>query len=261
MISGRGLGHTGGTLDKMDSIPGYVSQPDNSLFRKVTREAAAPSSARRRSRARRQAPLWHPRRHRDGRIDPADHRLDPVEEARRGLGALVLDVKKRQWRLHGDARATPSALATSLVEVANGAGLPTTALITDMNEPLASRRQCHRGAPCRRLPMEGAVSSIHRTRELPWRRGHRTGRRAPRCQPTRSTHRVGLSNFWARATRWMARPRSASVHAADEAGFAQAAAIVKAAYVLGDAPACVALRLCASRASEPETWHAHSSSS
>ena len=39
MISGRGLGHTGGTLDKMDSIPGYVSQPDNALFRKVVREA------------------------------------------------------------------------------------------------------------------------------------------------------------------------------------------------------------------------------
>src|SRR5690606_17656223 len=38
MISGRGLGHTGGTLDKMDSIPGYVSQPDNALFRKVVRD-------------------------------------------------------------------------------------------------------------------------------------------------------------------------------------------------------------------------------
>ena len=35
MISGRGLGHTGGTLDKLDSIPGYISQPDNELFRKV----------------------------------------------------------------------------------------------------------------------------------------------------------------------------------------------------------------------------------
>src|SRR5512141_2682418 len=38
MISGRGLGHTGGTLDKLDSIPGYISQPDNTLFRKVVAE-------------------------------------------------------------------------------------------------------------------------------------------------------------------------------------------------------------------------------
>ena len=39
MISGRGLGHTGGTLDKLDAIPGYRSQPDLDLFRRVTREA------------------------------------------------------------------------------------------------------------------------------------------------------------------------------------------------------------------------------
>ena len=39
MISGRGLGHTGGTLDKFDAIPGYTTQPDNALFRKVVREA------------------------------------------------------------------------------------------------------------------------------------------------------------------------------------------------------------------------------
>ena len=39
MISGRGLGHTGGTLDKMDSIPGYAAQPDNALFRRTVREA------------------------------------------------------------------------------------------------------------------------------------------------------------------------------------------------------------------------------
>src|SRR5690606_5737519 len=38
MISGRGLGHTGGTLDKFDSIPGYATQPGNDLFRKVVRE-------------------------------------------------------------------------------------------------------------------------------------------------------------------------------------------------------------------------------
>src|SRR3569623_1680889 len=39
MISGRGLGHTGGTLDKFDSIPGYTTQPDNALFRHVTKTA------------------------------------------------------------------------------------------------------------------------------------------------------------------------------------------------------------------------------
>src|SRR3954447_1805671 len=39
MVSGRGLGHTGGTLDKMDAIPGYVSQPDNALFRRVVLSA------------------------------------------------------------------------------------------------------------------------------------------------------------------------------------------------------------------------------
>ncbi|TJV08540.1 MAG: thymidine phosphorylase, partial [Mesorhizobium sp.] len=39
MISGRGLGHTGGTLDKMDAIPGYTSQPDVAGFRKAVLEA------------------------------------------------------------------------------------------------------------------------------------------------------------------------------------------------------------------------------
>ena len=38
MISGRGLGHTGGTLDKLDSIPGYTTTPDNSLFRSTVRD-------------------------------------------------------------------------------------------------------------------------------------------------------------------------------------------------------------------------------
>ena len=47
MISGRGLGHTGGTLDKLDSIPGYVSQPDLALFKRVVKEAGSRSSARR----------------------------------------------------------------------------------------------------------------------------------------------------------------------------------------------------------------------
>ena len=84
MISGRGLGHTGGTLDKLDAIPGYVIQPDIALLPQGgARGRLRHHRPDRRSRARRPAPLRHPRRDRDGRIDPADHRLDPVEEARR----------------------------------------------------------------------------------------------------------------------------------------------------------------------------------
>ncbi|HYE49555.1 MAG TPA: thymidine phosphorylase, partial [Azospirillaceae bacterium] len=41
MLAGRGLGHTGGTLDKMDAIPGYATQPDLATFRRVVREAGA----------------------------------------------------------------------------------------------------------------------------------------------------------------------------------------------------------------------------
>lgn len=46
MISGRGLGHTGGTLDKFDSVPGYQTHPDNDLSAQPSKKSAAPSSAR-----------------------------------------------------------------------------------------------------------------------------------------------------------------------------------------------------------------------
>ena len=47
MISGRGLGHTGGTFDKLESIPGYQATPDNALFHKVVARSVARSSAKR----------------------------------------------------------------------------------------------------------------------------------------------------------------------------------------------------------------------
>jgi len=138
MISGRGLGHTGGTLDKFDAIPGYSTSPDNALFRKVVREVGCAIIGQ------------------TADLAPADKVLYAIRDVTAtvesiplitasilskklaaGLGALILDVKT------GSGAFMPTleksrALAESLVSVANGAGLRTAALITDMNEPLAS---------------------------------------------------------------------------------------------------------------------------
>jgi len=138
MISGRGLGHTGGTLDKMDSIPGYVSQPDNALFRKVVRGVGCAIIGQ------------------TANLAPADKRFYAIRDVTAtvesvplitasilskklaaGLQSLVLDVKLGNGAFMARSRDA-AALATSLVEVANGAGLATSALITGMNEPLAS---------------------------------------------------------------------------------------------------------------------------
>ncbi|MEM9999512.1 MAG: thymidine phosphorylase [Pseudomonadota bacterium] len=138
MISGRGLGHTGGTLDKMDSIPGYTSQPDNELFRKVTREVGCAIIGQ------------------TANLAPADKRFYGVRDVTAtvenvslitasilskklaaGLGWLVLDVKCGNGAFMSDLQKARE-LARSLVDVANGARTKTTALLTDMNEPLAS---------------------------------------------------------------------------------------------------------------------------
>jgi len=138
MISGRGLGHSGGTLDKMDSIPGYVSQPDNTLFRKVVRDVGCAIIGQ------------------TANLAPADKRVYAIRDVTAtvesvplitasilskklaaGLQSLVLDVKLGNGAFMARSRDA-TELATSLVEVANGAGLTTTALITGMNEPLAS---------------------------------------------------------------------------------------------------------------------------
>ncbi len=137
MISGRGLGHTGGTLDKLDAILGYVSQPDKALFGKVVRDAGCAIIGQ------------------TADLAPADRRFYGIRDVTgtvesiplitasilskklaAGVDALVLDVKT------GSGAFMPVledslALAESLVTVANGAGLKTSALITDMAEPLA----------------------------------------------------------------------------------------------------------------------------
>ena len=138
MISGRARGHTGGTLDKMDAIPGYITQPDEALFRKVTKQIGCAIIGQ------------------TADLAPADKRFYAIRDVTAtvesvplitgsilskklaaGLQSLVLDVKAGNGAFMAnidDARA----LAQSLVAVANGAGLKTTALITNMNEPLAS---------------------------------------------------------------------------------------------------------------------------
>ena len=138
MISGRGLGHTGGTLDKFDSIPGYQTQPDNELFKKVVKEVGCAVIGQ------------------TGNLAPADKRFYAIRDVTAtvesidlitasilskklaaGLQGLVLDVKWGSGAFMASLEEA-RALAESLVLVANGAGLRTTALLTDMNEPLAS---------------------------------------------------------------------------------------------------------------------------
>ena len=112
MISGRGLGHTGGTLDKLDSIPGYRTQPDEALFRKAIDEGGLRHHRPdRRSRAGRQAPLCDPRRDGDGGVGAAHHRLDPVEEARGGAAGPGPRREDRLRRLHGGDRSGARACA------------------------------------------------------------------------------------------------------------------------------------------------------
>ncbi len=138
MISGRGLGHTGGTLDKLDAVPGYVTQPDIALFRKVVRETGCAIIGQ------------------TADLAPADRRLYAIRDVTAtvesiplitasilskklaaGLHGLAMDVKFGSGAFMSDFGKAQN-LAQALVGVANEAGLPTTALLTDMDEPLAS---------------------------------------------------------------------------------------------------------------------------
>jgi thymidine phosphorylase len=138
MISGRGLGHTGGTLDKFDAIPGYNTVPDNALFRKVVKEVGVAIIGQ------------------TGDLAPADKRFYGIRDVTAtvesiplitasilskklaaGLEALVMDVKAGSGAFMPTYEGSRE-LAQSIVAVANGAGCRTTALITNMDEVLAS---------------------------------------------------------------------------------------------------------------------------
>ena len=138
MISGRGLGHTGGTLDKLESIPNYRSEIGQDELRRMVREIGCAIVGA------------------GGDIAPADKRLYAVRDVTgtvescdlitasilskklaMGLEGLVLDVKVGSGAFLSRAAAAED-LAGMLVSVATGAGCKAQALITDMNEPLAS---------------------------------------------------------------------------------------------------------------------------
>lgn len=136
MISGRGLGHTGGTLDKFDSIPGYNTKPDINIFRKVVKDVGCAIIGQ------------------TSNLAPADKKLYSIRDIvgtveslplitssilskkiASGLKTLVLDVKVGNGSFNYSLEIAQS-LAHSLVSVAKGAGLHCEAIITDMNQVL-----------------------------------------------------------------------------------------------------------------------------
>ncbi|MBV8850823.1 MAG: thymidine phosphorylase, partial [Methylobacteriaceae bacterium] len=138
MIAGRGLGHTGGTIDKLEAIPGYNTAPNAETFRRCVRDIGCAIIGQ------------------TDDLAPADKRLYAVRDVTAtvesvalitasilskklaaGLHALVLDVKTGSGAFMAE-EAQARELAQSLVDTACAAGLPTIALLTDMDEPLAS---------------------------------------------------------------------------------------------------------------------------
>lgn len=137
MVSGRGLGHSGGTLDKLDSIPGYNTAPDRKTFRRVADTVGCAIIGQ------------------TADLAPADKRIYAVRDvtatvesaplitasilskkSAAGIGALAMDVKCG----NGAFAATPAAadeLVASITGVARELQLPAAALVTDMNQPLA----------------------------------------------------------------------------------------------------------------------------
>ncbi len=137
MISGRGLGHTGGTLDKFDSIPGYTTVPDNALFRKVVKEVGVAIIGQTSSLAPSDK-IFYGVRDVTATVESVAMITGSIlsKKLSAGLDALAMDVKV------GSGAFMPTydksvELADSIVKVGNGAGMMTSAILTDMNESLA----------------------------------------------------------------------------------------------------------------------------
>lgn len=139
MISGRGLGHTGGTLDKLEAIPGYTVELDEGRFKEQLREVGCVIAGA------------------TGDIAPADRRIyalrdvtDTVDsipliagsimskKIASGTDALVMDVKTGAGAFMREEEDAV-ALARALVDIAHGSGMEAVAVISDMNQPLGRK--------------------------------------------------------------------------------------------------------------------------
>ncbi len=136
MIAGRGLGHTGGTVDKLEAIPGYNTQADNALFRKTVKAVGCAIIGQ------------------TGNLAPADKKIYAIRDVcgtvesiplitasilskklAAGLQYLIMDLKCGNGAFMQNF-ADAKALAQSIIDVADGAGTKACALITDMNQIL-----------------------------------------------------------------------------------------------------------------------------
>jgi thymidine phosphorylase len=136
MISGRGLGHTGGTLDKMDSIPGYITQPDIETFKSAVRQTRCAIIGATANLAPADKRIYAVRDI-SGTVESLDLITASIlsKKMAAGLDALVMDVKFGNGAFmqdYDDARK----MAETIVNVANLGGLPCVALMTDMNQVL-----------------------------------------------------------------------------------------------------------------------------
>src|SRR5918995_937412 len=136
MISGRGLGHTGGTLDKLDAIPGYRTAPDLALLRRVVADAGCAIIG--------QTPELAPADRRFYALRDATATVESIplivasilsKKLAAGLDALVMDVKAGSGAFM-PTREQSAELARAIVTVARGNGLACEALLTDMDQVL-----------------------------------------------------------------------------------------------------------------------------
>ena len=136
MISGRGLGHTGGTLDKLEAIPGYLVQLEPKKFERIVREVGVSMIGQ------------------SAELAPADRRIYALRDVTatvesiplivasilskklaEGIDGLVLDVKVGRGAFMKDLKSA-RALASALVRVGKSAGKSVVALLTDMSAPI-----------------------------------------------------------------------------------------------------------------------------